>query len=177
MMALLVRPHTMFATRPLLFGQTKRMLCHFSLPPQGPSASIQTGIIDSSSHVGIRHGCAPKIKRENHVLGMGRHQPRPRGMGTEAKGHISSQGSIDSSSMHSMQKKIKEQLNAEIVTVEDAYGDGRHVSIYVVSSAFEGQSAVNRQRMVYKAIWEELQETVHAVDRMITMTPSEAAKE
>lgn len=48
-------------------------------------------------------------------------------------------------------------------------------SIDVVSSAFEGQSAVNRQRMVYKAIWEELQNVVHAVDQMTTRTPEEAA--
>ncbi|CAL5047737.1 unnamed protein product [Urochloa decumbens] len=45
----------------------------------------------------------------------------------------------------------------------------------VVSKAFEGKSAVNRQRMVYKAIWEELQSTVHAVDQMTTKTPDEAA--
>ncbi|KAL5724550.1 Protein bola4 [Ranunculus cassubicifolius] len=74
-----------------------------------------------------------------------------------------------------MHNKIKEQLNADLVVVKDAYGDGRHVSIDVVSSAFEGQSAVNRQRMVYKAIWEELQNTVHAVDQMTTKTPTEAA--
>ncbi|KAK2453825.1 protein BOLA1, chloroplastic [Trifolium repens] len=74
-----------------------------------------------------------------------------------------------------MQIKIKEQLNAESVSVKDAYGDGRHVSIDVVSTAFEGQSAVNRQRMVYKAIWEELQSAVHAVDQMTTKTPAEAA--
>ena len=30
-------------------------------------------------------------------------------------------------------------------------------SIDVVSAAFEGKSAVDRQRMVYKAIWMELQ--------------------
>ncbi|PON45763.1 BolA-like [Parasponia andersonii] len=79
---------------------------------------------------------------------------------------------------------IKEHLNAESVSVKDAYGDGRHVRrvlilmslcIDVVSSAFEGQSAVNRQRMVYKAIWEELQSTVHAVDQMTTKTPNEVA--
>ncbi|XP_031109129.1 protein BOLA4, chloroplastic/mitochondrial [Ipomoea triloba] len=81
---------------------------------------------------------------------------------------------IDSPLMQSMENKIKEQLNAESVTVNDLYGDGRHVSIDVVSSAFEGQSAVNRQRMVYKAIWEELQQTVHAVDQMTTKTPTEA---
>lgn len=49
------------------------------------------------------------------------------------------------------------------------------LSIDVVSKAFEGKSAVNRQRMVYKAIWEELQSTVHAVDQMTTKTPAEAA--
>lgn len=49
-------------------------------------------------------------------------------------------------------------------------------SIDVIASAFEGQSAVNRQRMVYKAIWEELQSTVHAVDQMSTRTSAEAAK-
>ncbi|CAN4089352.1 unnamed protein product [Withania somnifera] len=84
-------------------------------------------------------------------------------------------GSFDSPLMQSMHEKIKEQLNAETVVVKDANGDGRHVSIYVISSAFEGQSAVNRQRMVYKAIWEELQNTVHAVDHMTTKTPAEAA--
>lgn len=45
----------------------------------------------------------------------------------------------------------------------------------MVATAFEGQSAVNRQRMVYKAIWEELQTVVHAVDQMTTSTPAEAA--
>ncbi|KAL5837163.1 hypothetical protein ACOSQ3_014332 [Xanthoceras sorbifolium] len=88
--------------------------------------------------------------------------------------HVNDAGSIDSPLMQSMEKKIKDHLNAESVNVKDAYGDGRHVSIDVVSSAFEGQSAVNRQRMVYKAIWEELQSTVHAVDQMTTKTPREA---
>lgn len=87
---------------------------------------------------------------------------------------VNDPGSIDSPLMQSMEKKIKEHLNAESVSVKDAYGDGRHVSINVIASTFEGQSAVNRQRMVYKAIWEELQSTVHAVDQMTTRTPSEA---
>lgn len=88
---------------------------------------------------------------------------------------VNDSGSIDSPLMQSMENKIKEQLDAQSVSVKDAYGDGRHVSIDVVSSAFEGQTAVNRQRMVYKAIWEELQSTVHAVDQMTTKTPAEAA--
>ncbi|KAH6836158.1 BolA-like family protein [Perilla frutescens var. hirtella] len=83
--------------------------------------------------------------------------------------------SIGSPLMETMEKKIQEHLSADSVVVKDAYGDGRHVSIEVIASAFEGQSAVNRQRMVYKAIWEELQDKVHAVDQMTTWTPSEAA--
>ncbi|KAJ8439350.1 hypothetical protein Cgig2_022487 [Carnegiea gigantea] len=82
--------------------------------------------------------------------------------------------SVEPSLMKSMANKIKDELSAETVIVKDLSGDGRHVSIYAVSSAFNGQSAVNRQRMVYKAIWEELQTTVHAVDHMITRTPAEA---
>lgn len=49
-------------------------------------------------------------------------------------------------------------------------------SIDVVAAAFEGKSAVDRQRMVYKAIWMELQEAVHAVDAMTTKTPAEAGR-
>lgn len=89
--------------------------------------------------------------------------------------NFNSAGTFDSPLMQSMENKIKEQLNAESVSVKDASGDGRHVSIDVISSSFEGQSAVNRQRMVYKAIWEELQTTVHAVDQMTTKTPSEVS--
>uniref|UniRef100_A0A0E0E214 BolA protein n=1 Tax=Oryza meridionalis TaxID=40149 RepID=A0A0E0E214_9ORYZ len=91
-------------------------------------------------------------------------------------------GSTDSPAMQALETKIKEQLEADTVTVVDTSGDGRHLSfslfclsIDVVSKVFEGKSAVNRQRMVYKAIWEELQSTVHAVDQMTTKTPSEAS--
>lgn len=86
------------------------------------------------------------------------------------------QNAIDSPLMSSMKEKIKDSLKAEEVSVVDAYGDGRHVSIDVVAEAFEGQSRVSRQRMVYKAIWEELQNAVHAVDQLRTRTPAEAAE-
>eukprot|EP00890_Picochlorum_soloecismus_P005833 jgi/Picsp_1/6250/NSC_03604-R1_transcription regulator len=75
-----------------------------------------------------------------------------------------------------MRRKIQEALETEDVQVTDVQGDGRHVEIVVVSSQFEGKSSVNRQRMVYKAIWEELQDAVHAVDAMVTKTPGEVGK-
>ncbi|CAN6164030.1 unnamed protein product [Urochloa humidicola] len=86
----------------------------------------------------------------------------------------SAPGSAESPATKALEAKIKEQLEADAVTVVDTSGDGRHICIDVVSKAFEGKSAVNRQRMVYKAIWEELQSTVHAVDQMTTKTPDEA---
>ncbi|PRW20958.1 sufE chloroplastic [Chlorella sorokiniana] len=91
-----------------------------------------------------------------------------------ARASSSMDNNISSQLMDQMRGKIQAALNAEIVQVEDMQGDGRHVEIMVVSKEFEGKSAVNRQRMVYKAIWEELQETVHAVDAMVTRTPEEA---
>jgi len=87
----------------------------------------------------------------------------------------SAPGPAESPSTKALEAKIKEQLEADAVRVVDNSGDGRHVCIDVVSKAFEGKSAVNRQRMVYKVIWEELQSTVHAVDEMTTKTPDEAA--
>jgi acid stress-induced BolA-like protein IbaG/YrbA len=47
----------------------------------------------------------------------------------------------------------------------------------VVSAAFEGKSPINRQRLVYKCIWEEMQsERVHAVQGIETKTPAEVSK-
>ena len=77
--------------------------------------------------------------------------------------------------MQSMKEKIQAKLEADSVSVVDQSGDGQHVNISVVSQAFQDKSAVQRQRLVYKAIWEELQSVVHAVDSMSCETPEEAA--
>mmetsp|Transcript_10924 Transcript_10924/g.25951 ORF Transcript_10924/g.25951 Transcript_10924/m.25951 type:complete len:174 (+) Transcript_10924:92-613(+) len=88
-----------------------------------------------------------------------------------------SDGQVTQALMESMRSKISEALETEQVSLVDVYGDGRHVSIDVVSEAFEGKSSMERQRMVYKAIWFELQDTVHAVDSMSTKTPQEAGSD
>ena len=88
-----------------------------------------------------------------------------------------SDNNITADLIESMRTNIREQLEAETVEVMDLSGNGRHVAIKVVSEKFEGKSAVNRQRMVYKAIWMELQDQVHAVNEMVTNTPEEEKKE
>lgn len=60
------------------------------------------------------------------------------------------QGKISSELMQQMKRSITSNLEADKVDVTDVYGDGRHVSIEVVSKLFEGQTSVKRQRLVYK---------------------------
>ena len=60
------------------------------------------------------------------------------------------EGQISSTLIESMRQKIGEALETDQVSIQDVYGDGRHVSIDVVSSAFEGKNSVARQRLVYK---------------------------
>lgn len=67
-----------------------------------------------------------------------------------SQGTTAPEGQVSSALMASMQQKITEALEASYVQVKDVYGDGRHVSIDVVSKQFEGKSSVHRQRLVYK---------------------------
>lgn len=47
-----------------------------------------------------------------------------------------------------------------------------HFKVVVVSAAFEGQSRVQRQRMVYDALAQELAGPIHALE-LKTLTPAE----
>ena len=51
-----------------------------------------------------------------------------------------------------------------------------HFRIKVVSAAFEGLSKIDRQRLVYTLLSEELKEKIHALSLM-TQTPQEAEKD
>lgn len=66
-------------------------------------------------------------------------------------------GQVTVELMNSMRTKICEALETDICTVTDVYGDGRHVSIDVVSKLFVDQNSMKRQRMVFK-VGEELAE-------------------
>ena len=67
--------------------------------------------------------------------------------------------------------KILEALPNAVVTVG---GGGGHFTIEVVSELFEGKNTLQRQRMVYKAIWDLMagdNAPLHAVDSMVCKTP------
>ncbi|WP_404381020.1 BolA family protein [Caenispirillum salinarum] len=55
-------------------------------------------------------------------------------------------------------------------------GGETHFRVAIVSDAFEGKSRVQRQRMVFDTLKEELQERIHAL-QLKTMTPEEARTE
>jgi len=71
--------------------------------------------------------------------------------------------------------KITAALEPKEIKIEGAYDDpnGSHITIYCVAEAFEGKRSLARQQMVFKAIWEEMQGPVHAVDTMVLKAPSE----
>ena len=48
-----------------------------------------------------------------------------------------------------------------------------HFAVIVVSSVFEGQNRVQRQRMVYAALAEEMANDIHALE-LKTLTPEES---
>ncbi|NQU57502.1 MAG: BolA family transcriptional regulator [Rhodospirillales bacterium] len=47
-----------------------------------------------------------------------------------------------------------------------------HFSALIVSAAFEGKTRVERQRLVYKALSEEMEQRIHAL-ALQTLTPNE----
>ena len=55
----------------------------------------------------------------------------------------------------------------------DVTGDGRHFDAVIVSSEFEGKSAVQRHQLVYSVLGEKMRADLHALS-MRTVTPSES---
>ncbi|KAL9187176.1 hypothetical protein ACHAXT_010896 [Thalassiosira profunda] len=88
---------------------------------------------------------------------------------------MSSPTDAETSVVETCRSKIAAALETEDVKVVGAYDDpnGSHIAIEVTSAMFEGKRPVQRQQLVYKALWEELQGAVHAVDSMICKTPEE----
>ena len=73
-----------------------------------------------------------------------------------------------------IEEAIREALDVVELTVS---GQGGHFEIRVVSAAFDGESRINKKRLVLRAIaplMDGENAPVHAVDRLVTLTPDEA---
>ena len=71
-------------------------------------------------------------------------------------------------------EQIQAQVESQVPDSQVQVGiDGNHVSLIVVSPAFEGLSAVKRQQTVYATLADRLADgSIHAV-HMKTFTPQE----
>lgn len=81
-----------------------------------------------------------------------------------------------------IENRLRDALAAERVEIVDeshlhaghegARGGGGHLRAVIVSDRFAGQSAVERQRMVYGVLADEMKAEIHALS-MRTLTPDE----
>ena len=70
-----------------------------------------------------------------------------------------------------IEKAIQSEIECQELLVTGGSG---HYTIEVTSVAFAGKNKIQRQRMVYKAIWELMkgdQAPLHAVDKMTCLLP------
>ena len=77
-----------------------------------------------------------------------------------------------------VKQKLSDALQVEVedVVVRSKSDDpnGVHLEIEVVSTLFGGKRSMLRQQLVFKAIWDEMQDgTVHAVDSIVATAPGE----
>lgn len=68
--------------------------------------------------------------------------------------------------------KIRSALPDARVELEDLTGTKDHWQATIVSAAFEGKSLLERQRMVYAALAEEMKGPIHAFT-MKALTPEQ----
>ncbi len=81
-----------------------------------------------------------------------------------------------------IEQTLRQALSATEVQVEDesalhaghagAASGGGHYRVTVVSPLFEGKNLVQRHRLVYDALAEEMQQAIHAL-ALTTLTPSQ----
>lgn len=98
----------------------------------------------SCSSSALHHAAARLVVAQRKVRVRAAFDERPTEPITPAQQQISQE------LMNSMEKSIGEALEADSVSVKDVFGDHQHVCISVVSSQFEGKTAVKRQRLVYQ---------------------------
>ncbi len=83
-----------------------------------------------------------------------------------------------------IRKKLSDALSPHSLTVEDESalhhghagaraGGESHFRVEIVAAAFEGQSRVARQRLIYAVLKDEMQAQIHAL-ALVTKTPEEA---
>ena len=69
-------------------------------------------------------------------------------------------------------EKIRATLPDATVEVQDLTGGGDHFEALIVSKEFDGKNSVNRHRLIYGILQEEMKGAIHALT-LKTFTPEE----
>lgn len=69
--------------------------------------------------------------------------------------------------------RIREAIPDAEVTLTDLTGTEDHWQATIVSAAFDGKSSIQRHRMVFDALAEEMKGPIHALT-LKTLTPDQA---
>ena len=72
----------------------------------------------------------------------------------------------------SIKQLIEGKIPNSVVQVQDMTGTQDHFEIEVVSSVFEGQSLIDRHRMLHQILEKPMEGDIHAV-KFRTFTPTE----
>ncbi|XP_022747047.1 protein BOLA4, chloroplastic/mitochondrial isoform X2 [Durio zibethinus] len=128
---------TLITARPSIFSSTKTNLFLNSFPlfsHFNKSFNSQATPLAIKNHPNSRLFCSSNInkpinneEKNTRVVSITGFRVLGHRRFSVKATHVNDPGSIDSPLMQSMEKKIKEHLNAESVIVKDASGDGRHV--------------------------------------------------
>ena len=71
-------------------------------------------------------------------------------------------------------ERIRQDLPDAVVEMQDLTGTEDHWQATITSAAFEGKSRIQRHRMVFGALREEMRGPIHALT-ITTRTPAEAS--
>jgi stress-induced morphogen len=75
-------------------------------------------------------------------------------------------------STNDIEKRIEDALPGAEVTAHDLTGTSDHFRVQVISEQFEGQSAIQRHRMIYDTLSDVMGGAIHALS-LSTTTPNE----
>lgn len=74
-----------------------------------------------------------------------------------------------------LKKTIEDGIPGAVAYVEDTKGTGDHFNAVVISSEFEGKSAVEQHRIVHRAMEAIIEGDLHAL-HLKTLTPAAAER-
>ena len=66
-------------------------------------------------------------------------------------------------SVENIKKKIQEAIPGADIIVEDLRNDSKHFGVDVISCSFTGKSKIEQHQMIYKALGEEMKDSIHAL--------------